>query len=369
MLRNVGGQAIGSQINNLNTGLPFVGEVKVYITGDGGVQTLGIIDGGVCVAEGNGYYSYTPSQGETNYRLIAFTFIGPNAIPTTVQVVTVTEAQSAAMATATVTTIIGNGPTRTELLNHLAHRLNKTPPPNMDSATETRLASYLNQRHRRHPVDAGTGAPARCDGVVHVGGSDVANYGLPDISKLSRVFETTNERVLWEMSLQDYRLMQPLPLNGTPEAYIWRGRQAVARQPSAATSLFVVSSLTDTTVVDIEGARADGFLHKATVTLQGTTPVNIAPLVTNWQRVDKFFLTVPCAGVVSLVEGGVPLASIPAGALTTVYAGLTLYPTPSVRSHLLRRRHAGGHRHGEGQRSGAHSGGLHRPARPRRARG
>jgi hypothetical protein len=72
--------------------------VTVYITGDGGVQAIGSVGGGACTAEGNSFFSYTPSQAETNYAIVAFTFIGAGAIPTTVQVATITAAQAGALA-------------------------------------------------------------------------------------------------------------------------------------------------------------------------------------------------------------------------------------------------------------------------------
>ncbi len=97
MVRNFAGQVIGAQMVSATTGGPFVGTVTVFITIDGGVQTLGSVGAGVCTAEGNGYYTYLPSQGETNGSLIAFTFIGANAVPATIQVATVTATQSTAI--------------------------------------------------------------------------------------------------------------------------------------------------------------------------------------------------------------------------------------------------------------------------------
>lgn len=96
MIKNVAGQAIGAQMVNATTGAAFVGTVTVYVTGDAGVQALGSVGAGVCTAEGNGYYTYAPSQAETNYSLIAFTFIGTGAIPATIQIATLTAAQTAA---------------------------------------------------------------------------------------------------------------------------------------------------------------------------------------------------------------------------------------------------------------------------------
>src|SRR3546814_8949506 len=71
------------------------------------------------------------------------------ALGTGVQTCALPIEQLAAIATATVTAVIGDGPTRIELLKQLAHRLNKNPPPNMDASTEARLAGFINQRQRR----------------------------------------------------------------------------------------------------------------------------------------------------------------------------------------------------------------------------
>jgi hypothetical protein len=87
MNKNVANQTIGAQM--LTTAFAeFSGTVTVYITGDGGTQTLGTVGSGVCTNKGHGYYLYQPSQAETNFNLIGFTFIGTGAITQTIQVPT-----------------------------------------------------------------------------------------------------------------------------------------------------------------------------------------------------------------------------------------------------------------------------------------
>jgi hypothetical protein len=98
MIRNAPNQSIGGELINASTGAAFVGTVTVFITKDAGVQTLGSVGSGVCTAEGNGYYTYLPTQAETDGALVAFTFIGAGAIPATVQVATITLAQQAQLA-------------------------------------------------------------------------------------------------------------------------------------------------------------------------------------------------------------------------------------------------------------------------------
>jgi hypothetical protein len=77
---------------NASDGSAFTGAVTVYVCGDAGTQTVGSVGSGVCTHEGNGYHTYAPSQAETNYSLIAFTFVGTGAIPATVQIETVDSA-------------------------------------------------------------------------------------------------------------------------------------------------------------------------------------------------------------------------------------------------------------------------------------
>lgn len=88
MRKNVASQVIGAQMVSATDGSAFTGTVTVYVTGDAGTQALGSVGSGVCTHEGNGYHTYAPAQAETNYDLIAFTFIGTGAVPATVQVFT-----------------------------------------------------------------------------------------------------------------------------------------------------------------------------------------------------------------------------------------------------------------------------------------
>lgn len=88
MIRNQSGQVIGAELVNALTGASFAGAVTVYVTGDAGTQAIGSVGGGVATSEGNGYFTYAPSKAETNYTIIAFTFVGSGAVPATIQVFT-----------------------------------------------------------------------------------------------------------------------------------------------------------------------------------------------------------------------------------------------------------------------------------------
>jgi hypothetical protein len=97
VIRNAANQIAGGQVINATSGTAFIGTVTVYVTGDGGTQALGSVGSGLCTHEGNGYYTYTPSQDETNYASVAFTFIGAGAVPSSTTYDTLTLAQSAAL--------------------------------------------------------------------------------------------------------------------------------------------------------------------------------------------------------------------------------------------------------------------------------
>lgn len=88
MRKNTASQAIGAQLVSATDGSAFTGAVTCYVTGDAGTQALGSVGSGACTHEGNGYHTYAPAQAETNYNLVAFTFIGTGAVPVTVQVFT-----------------------------------------------------------------------------------------------------------------------------------------------------------------------------------------------------------------------------------------------------------------------------------------
>src|SRR5262245_39719405 len=88
MKKNVASQDIGSQMTTTADGSNFTGSVTVFITIEGGTQTIGSVGAGVCTHEGRGYHSYKPAQAETNGDHIAYTFTGTGAITRTVQVYT-----------------------------------------------------------------------------------------------------------------------------------------------------------------------------------------------------------------------------------------------------------------------------------------
>lgn len=73
-------------MNARSDGSPLTSAVSVFVTIDGGVQTAG---GGTLTHEGNGHWSYVPTQAETNGNHIAFTFTHASGVHQTVQVYTI----------------------------------------------------------------------------------------------------------------------------------------------------------------------------------------------------------------------------------------------------------------------------------------
>lgn len=85
MKKNVASQTIGAQLVSSTDGSAVTsGTTTVYVTGDGGTQATT----GSATHEGNGYWSYTPSQAQTNFDHVAFTFSNTSAVSATIQVFT-----------------------------------------------------------------------------------------------------------------------------------------------------------------------------------------------------------------------------------------------------------------------------------------
>ena len=70
MRKNVASQTISAQLNSKTDGSAVTsGTTTVYVTGDAGTQASG---GGTVTHEGQGCWSYVPTQAETNYSHVSF---------------------------------------------------------------------------------------------------------------------------------------------------------------------------------------------------------------------------------------------------------------------------------------------------------
>lgn len=173
--------------------------------------------------------------------------------------------------------------------------------------------------------------------------SSVANsplLTLPQAATLiSVIVDRTNNRNLKPISLQDVRYRDPgLTFTGSiPDSYaIVNFSSQVAREPSAAASLFVISdSASDGNgiVASVEGITSAGYYQKARVMLNGVTGVNVDSLITTWLHPTRFRLSGNATGNVTLREGsgaGTELACIPPGRSIPRYTQVHLSPTPST---------------------------------------
>lgn len=225
--------------------------------------------------------------------------------------------------------------TRSDLLTALARRTNKNTT--LDTVTQNRLVDFLNERQRRILSLPGT-QHLRDVVLSFTSVSSQADYVFPNLSKVRRVTDQTNDRVLFEMSEADWRVVDPAQDTGTPQAFVWRGRRAVAKQPSAAAEVFVKSTASgDTTqTAYVEGMITGGYIRTASVTLTGTTAVTLASAITTWERIDKFYLSAAAAGTVTLHQtsgAGTELARITIGSTNTDYFCVSLWPTPDSSSY------------------------------------
>jgi hypothetical protein len=83
MIKNESGQAVSAQLVAVADGEDVTsGTTTVYVTGDAGTQASG---GGTVTHEGNGCWSYQPTQAETDYDHVSYTFVNTAAISVTVQ--------------------------------------------------------------------------------------------------------------------------------------------------------------------------------------------------------------------------------------------------------------------------------------------
>lgn len=217
---------------------------------------------------------------------------------------------------------------------------NATSP---DAETQARMRGWLSNRLRRVMSMPGMDR-LRLETLTLASVASQDRYGLPaSVAKVNRIVDRSNFWSLVERDMNWLRRVEPNPsiTSGTPEAYVLYGYQAVQIQPSNASSLFVKSTnAADTTqTVRIEGITSDGATRFTSVTLNGTTAVNVSSSISSWIAVSKFYLSVAAAGDVLLTEdsgAGTVLATINQAYTFTQYQSLILWPTPSsVRTYHL----------------------------------
>ncbi|HMJ58304.1 MAG TPA: hypothetical protein VK467_04160 [Gemmatimonadales bacterium] len=169
----------------------------------------------------------------------------------------------------------------------------------------------------------------------------VAEVGLPPtISRVWTVRETTNNRRLFPLTRDSYRMIAPDPAqtSGTADHYVLLGPTCVAQQPAVADDVFVLSTdVLDTGIFHAEVVTEGGFARTVTLILAGQVAVSLGLLdiigITDW------YLDEPALGVVTLHAGsgaGPELGRIGIEQTRVRYQGLALLPTPSdARVYLV----------------------------------
>jgi hypothetical protein len=151
MIKNTDGQVIHFSLVNKSTAAAVTtGTVSPYITLDGGAQAAGA--GGAPTHEGNGQWSYTPTQAETNADSIGFLFIHPLAVPTNLQVYTVSAAVEEAIAAASaVNPPLTAHMTTLEAVNQMLRSIGEQPVSSLSSGQiDAELAQdILDETSRR----------------------------------------------------------------------------------------------------------------------------------------------------------------------------------------------------------------------------
>lgn len=112
--------------------------------------------------------------------------------------------------------------TRSELELAVGRRLQKlNSSGSMDTATETRIRHFLNQRHRRILSMPGM-SHLRDTTTTKASVAGTSSYTVANVFAIKRVFEPTDQRYLDKMSMDEYRRVAPDPsaTAATPTHYV-----------------------------------------------------------------------------------------------------------------------------------------------------
>lgn len=142
--------------------------------------------------------------------------------------------------------------TKADLLTALGYRLNKSVS-SMDSTTSARLLGFLNQRQRRILSIPGL-QHLRFTTTTFPSVASTADYTISSIATVHRITDTTDQRVLYELSQQDYRLIDPNTITGTPEAFVWKN---TGNASSVTVTLWPTPAAAVTYTVDADAVISD----------------------------------------------------------------------------------------------------------------
>ena len=218
------------------------------------------------------------------------------------------------------------------MLSSLYRKLGYQSTPSVE--VHDRLAGFVNEMHRRLMGLPGMGL-LRQGQLTFTTVASTPQYSLPqDVARVIGMRDGSNDAVLRGVPWEWYLAHEPDPTSttGTPECWAPAGFSAVASPPADASKLYVDStSASDTDTCYIEGIRTGGYPFSSSVTMTGTTAVQVGSF-TDIIAVTKFYLSANAVGTVTLHEdadGGTELARIPIGQSSARYLRVALWPCPS----------------------------------------
>lgn len=197
-----------------------------------------------------------------------------------------------------------------------------------------RLTGFANEIHRRIVGTPGL-TMLRQSQTTFSTVASTPQYSLPpDVARIIGLRDTTNDVVLRGQPWEWYAGLEADPGDSTGVSSVWvpAGFSPVSSQPADASKVYVDStSSSDTGTCLVEGVRTGGAPFSQTVTMTGTTAVQVGAW-SDITAITKFYLSVSAVGVVTLhedAEGGTELARIPVGQSSASHLRIALWPTPA----------------------------------------
>lgn len=223
-------------------------------------------------------------------------------------------------------------------------RYPSSPTPDI----QTRIADLINDTHEDVLVTAGL-QRLRDNVFPFLVPANIARTGIPPaVARIIAITDRTHNYKLRQVPLHELRITDPAQssLGSYPTRYAVIGDQAVYKQPTQGTGLWVSSSAAgDTTqkayVETINTSGVSGFAEPYDVSangtiLTGTARVQVGADV-NHLLVTKFYLDMPCSGYALLhdaASSGNELARIPIGTTYSRYSAIEWWPIPTSDTTL-----------------------------------
>lgn len=218
-----------------------------------------------------------------------------------------------------------------EICQDVYRRTNKQTSP--DSETVTRIKAFVNQHHRTLLAKPGMDQFRRATGTF-ASVVDEPRVALPQaLAQIESLYQTDpNNWRLMEKSIDWLRTVNPQQNSGTPQVYVPKGYEYVAKQPSNASQIWIKSSsISDVGTAYIQGVRTGGIQGSDSITMAGTSASQFG-LFSDWIQIDKVWVNPAAAGSITVHEdsgSGTELAQITIGNVRPYYFIILLWPTPA----------------------------------------